>query len=237
MILADTRGRLSPADRQLVLLLLSRGSASRRVRLERQLADDGIDVLLDAPELFERLVAVRSVLVPSEALFYYVALRHVLRVAGADDRNLADYLAALLLAFGRRDRAWRVDWNDDHKHQYLVDILADLSVSHGDRQFKVMAHMGNYALWLAGMFPDYIAARQLRRGGPAVDYYERLGQQGYDLASSHVLADRFGLGVIFRVASDRFRQLRQALNRLSDRVLFPQHYSAFRIARALEPPA
>src|ERR671927_876172 len=124
MIRANTRGRLTAADLQLVILLLSRGSAHRRAYLERRLATEGPDPLLDAPELLERLLTVRTMLVPSEALFFYVAVRHALRRAGVDDRELADYLAALLLDFGQRDRAWRVDWHDDPQPRYLGDIVA-----------------------------------------------------------------------------------------------------------------
>ena len=119
----------------------------------------------------------------------------------------------------------------------MVDILADLSSSQGTRQFKVMVHMGNYALWLVGVFPDYIAARRLRKGGPDVEYYERLGQHGYQLASDHELADRLGMEPIFRSAADRFSQVRRALNRLSDRCLFPHRFSPDRLLRELEDPA
>ena len=218
MIRANTRSRLGASDLQLVVLLLSRGSARRRAYLERRLATEGPDALLDAPELPERLLAVRTVLVPSEALFFYVVLRHTLLNAGVDHRDLADYLAAVLLEFGRRDRAWRVDWNDDQHHVYVVDILHDLSATDGERRFKVLAHLGNYALWLAGLFPDYIAARRLRRGGPGLSYYEALGRRGFEQASDHVLADRYGLDGVFRTASERFPQLRQALNGVSERI-------------------
>jgi len=233
MIRADTRGRLTAADLQLVILLLSRGSAHRRASLERRLAAEGPDALLDAPELPERLLAVRTMLVPSEALFLYVVTRHALVRAGIDDRDLADYLAAMVLDFGRRDRAWRIDWNDDQRHAYLVDILSDLEASDGERRFKVLAHLGNYALWLAGLFPDYIAARRLRKGGPDVTYYDALGRRGYGLASDHALADQYGLDGVFRVAAERFPSLRSALNGLSDRLFFPGHVSADRIARDL----
>lgn len=96
-----------------MILLLSRGSAHRRASHERRLATEGPDPLLDTPELLERLLTVRSMLVPSEALFFYVVVRHALRKAGVDDRELADYLSAMLLDFGQRDRAWRIDWHDD----------------------------------------------------------------------------------------------------------------------------
>ena len=114
MIRANTRGRLTAADLQLVILLLSRGSAHRRAYLERRLANEGPDSLLDSPDLLERLLTVRSMLLPSEALFFYVLVRHALRRSGLEERELADYLAALLLEFGQRDRL-AVDWNDDHR--------------------------------------------------------------------------------------------------------------------------
>ena len=221
MIRANTRGRLTAADLQLVILLLSRGSGPRRADLERRLTSEGPDALLDAPDLFERLVTVRSMLLPSQALFFYVVVRHALRAASIEDRDLADYLSALLLEFGQRDRAWRVDWNDDQRHRYLVDILTDLEATVGDRRFKVMVHLGNYALWLSGLFPDYIAARRLRKAGPDVSYYDALGSRGFGLASDHVLAEEYGLETVLRIAAERFPALRSALNGVSDRLLFP----------------
>ncbi|HTK40425.1 MAG TPA: hypothetical protein VL287_02455 [Gemmatimonadales bacterium] len=233
MIRADTRSRLNAADLQLVVLLLSRGSAHRRAALERRLQAEGPDAVLDSTELLERLLAVRTVLVPSEALFFYVLVRHTLKHAGIDDRELADYLASMLLDFGRRDRAWRIDWNDDQRHRYLVDILMDLEASEGERRFRVMVHLGNYALWLAGLFPDYIAARHLRKGGPDVAYYDALGRRGFGLASDHALADRYGLDGVLRTAAERFPSVRGALNGLSDRVFFPGTATADRTLRDL----
>lgn len=221
MILANTRGRLRAADLELVLLLLSRGSASRRAVLERRLAQEGPDALLDAPELPEALLAVRTIMVPSEVLFFYVLLRHRLRAAEVDSRELADYLAAMVLEFGRRDRATRVDWHDDHVHRYLVDLLADIEASQGERRFRVMAHLGNYALWLAGLFPQYIEARRVRAGGPDLGYYDRLGRQGFAMASDHALADRYQLEGVFETAAERFPAIRGALNVLSSQVFFP----------------
>src|SRR5882724_6424148 len=233
MIRADTRSRLTAADLQLVVLLLSRGSAHRRVAIERRLQAEGPDALLDASELLERLLAVRTMLVPSEALFFYVLVRHTLRRAGIDDREMSDYLAAMLLDFGRRDRAWRIDWHDDQRHHYLTDIVMDLEASEGERRFRVMVHLGNYALWLAGLFPDYIAARQLRKGGPDVTYYDALGRRGFGLASDHALADRYGLDGVLRTASERFPSLRGALNGMSDRVFFPATRTVDRTLRDL----
>jgi hypothetical protein len=221
MILANTRGQLKPRDLELVVLLLSRGSALRRAKLERQLEREGPDPLLDQPELAERLLAVRSMLVPSEGLFFYVLVRHRLLSVGLEDREVADYLAALLLEFGRRDRANRVDWHDDQSHRYLVDIVADLDQTQGARRFRVMVHLGNYALWLGGLFPQYIEARRLRHGGPDLGYYDALGRRGFAMASDHALADHYRLESILQTVTERYPTLRGALNVLSARILFP----------------
>ena len=231
MIRADTRSRLGQADLHLLLLLLSRGSAARRRGLERRLEREGPDALLDTDELPDRLLAVRTLLVPSDHLFFYVMVRHALRSHGVDDRELADYLAAMLMAFGQRDRAWRIDWHDDQQHRYLVDILQDVEVTTGERRFRVLVHLGNYALWLSGVFPDYIAARQLKRGGPALAYYEALGSRGYGMASDHALAESTGLESILRSASDHFGDVRTSLNEVSDRVFFPGAVTPVRLDR------
>src|SRR5207302_113701 len=94
MILANVRGRLRAQDFLLVALALAHGDTARRARYERQLLEEGPDELLDEPGLLAALLALRTLMVPSPALFTYVAVRHTLRAAGVDDRALADYLAA-----------------------------------------------------------------------------------------------------------------------------------------------
>jgi hypothetical protein len=235
MILANLRSRLRAVDLRLVVLALSCGDPARRARCERLLLEEGPDRLLDDPALLPALLAVRSLVVPSPPLFAYVAVRHTLLAGGADDRELADYLAALLLEFGAHGRHTRVRQTDDESYHYLVDIVASLAGQDegSEREFLLQMHLGNYSLWLAGLFPDHIAARRTRAGGPDLPYYDELGRQGYDLASRHRLAERFGVAAIFRAAADRFPTLRVAFNRLSDRVFFPNVTSPEKILRSM----
>ena len=235
MILANLRSRLKAVDLRLVVLALSRGDAARRARCERLLLEEGPDPLLDDPALLAALVAVRSLVVPSPALFAYVAVRHTLLAGGVDDRTLADYLGALFLEFGDHERRARVRQTDDESFHYLVDIVAGIAGQDegGERGFLMQAHLGNYSLWLAGLFPDYIAARRNRAGGPDLPYYDELGRHGYDLASRHRLAEHFGVAAIFRAAADRFPTLRVAFNRLSDQVFFPNVTTPEKILRSM----
>lgn len=216
-------------------LALARGDAARRTRCERALLEEGPDRLLDEPELLEALLALRTLVVPSPQLFTYVAIRHTLLAAGVDDRELADYLTGLVLEFGDHDRHTRIRRTDDTTYGYLVDLVGDLTAldDTGERGFLLRAHLGNYSLWLAGLFPDYIAARRSRKGGPDLPYYDELGRQGYHLASQHQLAERFGVAGLYRAAADRFPTLRVAFNRLSDRMFFPNVSTPDKILRNL----
>jgi hypothetical protein len=163
-------------------------------------------------------------------------VRHALKRSGLEDVRLADYVGALVFEFGLRDRAWRITEHDDAEYRYLVDILAAAEATPGRRGFLLSAHLGNFSLWLAGIFPDYITERRARRGGPDLAYYEALGAQGFRLASDDQLATRLDLADILANAAERFSEIRVALNRLSDREFFRVH-SAGRLLRQVADDA
>lgn len=207
MITADARSRITAQDLELLCAALGLRAATLR----------GLDAVLDRREVATFLLDGRMP-GPSPSLLFYVLVRHSLLDVGVLDPSVADYFAAMLREFGVGQRATRIDDVDDQDHRYLVDILAELAVSTGDRQFRVSVHLGNYALWLSGVFPERIAAQRLRRGGPDVSYYESLGGRGYAEASEHRLAGRAGLEDVLRTAAERVHDVRLALNRVSSRL-------------------
>jgi hypothetical protein len=231
MILANLRERISANDVELVIRLLSRGDAAHRGDLMRMAGEYGVDSLLDAPELPELLRTARSLEQPSTALFIYVTVRHTLLASGIDDRRLSDYLGALVLEFGLRDRAHRISRLDDEQYHYLTDLVADIAAVAGRRGFLLRAHLGNFSLWMAGIFPDHITAREERRGGPGLQYFEELGTRGFRLAANHSLAKQLDLAGLYSMAAESFSAIRVALNRLADRVLFPHVNTPGRLLR------
>jgi hypothetical protein len=237
MIAATVRSALSRTDEDLALSLLCSGDAER-ARLAGRVREEGADVLWDDPRLLPALLECRELAAPSAALFYYVAVRRVLLEAGIGEPEVSDYCASLVLAFGLRDRAWRIGEYDENRYAYVVELIEESRRAEGERGFRVQAHLGNFSLWLSGIFPDYIAARRTRKGGPDLSFYEDAGSSGFLAASAHVLAGRYGLNGVLRTAGRRFRDLRLALNRMSDRLFFPNVTSVDRLLRQVgEGPA
>lgn len=237
MIVANVRRQLRRDDAQLVLRLISRGSDAEYARAEATLRDQGLDDILDDPRLLPALIEARQGACASYPLFSYVVVRHALRGVGEQDRVLADYVAGILLHFGLRDRAHRVAQADDEWYTTLAELAGAADGPDARRTFLVRAHLGNYALWLSGLFPDHIASRHWRRGAPDLDYYEAMGRRGFTLAAEHDLADEHGVRTLYATAAERFPVLRLALNRVSDAYLFPGHHSPDRLLREVSDAA
>ena len=237
MIFANVRAQLTRDDAQLALRLVARGSASGYDHAEARLRDDGIDALLDDPRLLAALLEAPQGAHASFGLFSYVVVRHALQQAGEPSRLLADYVAALLMEFGARDRAHRVAGHDDQTWDTLAALNAEIESADARRSFLVRAHLGNYALWLSGLFPDHIEQRRWRRGGPDLEYYEELGRRGFRLAADHRLATEHGLATLYATAAERFGLLRVALNSVSDALFFPHVHTPERLMRQVRDEA
>jgi len=222
VIVPNVRASFGRAEASFVVWLLTRGSEQECTRAEERLREEGFDAILDDPRTLNALLAHGGFSSASEPLVFYVLVRHALLEGNIGDRVIADYLAALLINFGRGRRAYRLSDDEFPEYFYLVDLQDAAENASGYRQFLLRAHLGEYALWLSGLFPDHIAARVQRRGAPGLGYYQELGVHGYRGAADHRDAERNGLERVYRACANTFPALRVALNRISDRHLFPQ---------------
>jgi hypothetical protein len=237
MILANARHRLSREDAQLAVRLVARDSADELERVQQRLVDEGIDAILDDDRLPGALLGSRFGAYASLPLFLYVMVRHALLRAGERDRALSDYLAEVMLAFGARGRAARISEADDELYDTLAGLLDDVNDRDPRRAFLVRVHLGNQALWIAGLFPDYVEQRKWRRGGPDLGYFEELGRRGFELAAEHQIAEQYGMAEVYAAVAARFGLLRVALNSVSDALLFPNVHTPERLMRQVEDEA
>jgi len=236
MILADTRHSLTRDDAQFAARMLAEGGDNLE-RLEARLADEGIDAILDDPRLPKALLRDPRGAHASFRLFAYVMIRHALQRAGEGDRSLADYVSSIVIHFGFRDRAQRIAKGDDEVYDALVELVDEINDGDPRRSFLVRTHLGNYSLWLSGIFPDYIEQRRWRRGGPDLEYYEEMGRRGFQLAADHRLAEEHGLATLYATAAERFGILRVALNAVSDSLFFPTLNTPERLMRQVRDEA
>lgn len=220
MIVPHVRDSFGRAEAAFVIWLLSRGAEAERDRLEARLREQGFDAILDDPRTLNAVLAGPGFSSASLELTCYLLVRQALLEDGMSDRMLADYVTSIVVAFGRTSRAFRPG-DEPRQFFHLSDIVSAGDAATGSRTFMLRVHLGEFALWLSGLFPDHITARTRRRGAPGLDYYEQLGATGYRLAARSPDAESYGLRGVYSVCADGFPNLRIALNRIADRHLFP----------------
>jgi hypothetical protein len=217
VIRANCRERFTAADFDFVVRTLSR-SLTDQVSIVDLLSDaETRDAVLDNPRLVDAILSNAGHLRISSQFYFYVLARHVLQQAGIGDRKLCDYVASLLEAFSHAS-VLRAPHTADSVEQYVSDMLIALQRVTPEQAFLLRAHVGNYSLFISGIFHENTQRRTLR-GGPDLRFYEQIGRTNYQMVASHAAARRCELDDVFEGLADRFRDVRCALNRLSDQLL------------------
>jgi hypothetical protein len=218
MIRANCRARFTAADFDFVVRTLAR-SDTDHVSLVDLLSDaETRDSVLDHPRLVDAILSNASHLQISSQFYFYVLARHVLQQAGIGDRKLCDYVGSLLETFSRASCLRSPHTSSDSVQQYICDMLIALQRVTPEQAFLLRAHVGNYSLFVSGIFHENTQRRSLR-GGPDLRFYEQIGRTNYQLLASHAAARRCELNDVFEELADRFRDVRLALNQLSDQLL------------------
>jgi len=218
MVRANCRARFTAADFDFIVRTLAR-SQTDQVSLVDLLSDlETRDSILDHPRLVDAILNHCGHLRISSQFYFYVLARHVLQQGGIGDRKLCDYVASLLETFSRANRLQMLENIDNRAQQYISDMLIALRRANPEQTFLLRAHIGNYSLFISGIFHENTQRRSLR-GGPDIEFYEQVGRTNYQLVSSHAAARRCELDDVFEELAGRFRDVRMALNQLSDQLL------------------
>ena len=225
VVQANCRTRFTASDFDFIVRVLSH-SQREAVSLVNLLTDaDTRDSLLDHAALSDAILSQNGHLSISPQFYFYVLTRSVLRRSGLDDRALCDYLASLLDEF-TRTAALRhpmavpgADGATPRGLVYLSDLLEALREASPAQAFFLRARLGDYTLFLTGMFPGNIERRRSRRGAPGCSFYEEMGRASYRAAASHEVARHRGLTGVFNGLAEQFHEVRLALNQLADRLL------------------
>ena len=181
-----------------------------------------VESMLNSESLFNK-IRDRSLLILeiSPFLFFSVLLRRSLmdqRILG--DKKVINYIANLLSLFVKADRLYRIHRNDKQTHHYLTDMVQEAATADTRRQFLIYSHIGNYSLYLTGIFPQWIEYRRRYKNRPVgAQFYIDFGREYYDRASEHAMAREYDLGEVFFRLSIMFEVYKEALNHLAKQYL------------------
>jgi hypothetical protein len=215
-IVPSCRDQLSADDFAFIVTSLARGERSL-ASLRDLLTDPQVrDEALDSDRLFHALLESTHALPVSARLYFYVLTRRVLKQFG---RDVADYIATVLVAFLEMRRLRTLPNHPENVVDYVSDMLAALSKASSEEEFHIRTHVGNYTLFMSGIFPEHLQHRTRFRGAPGMSFYQDLGSRNYRMAAHHRLAEEHELTKLYEDISEGFGEVRFGLNQMSERLL------------------
>ncbi len=220
MVFPNCRAHFTAEDIAFMAAVLTAGDREAGF-LKALLTDPDVrDGILDDERLLRAIQDRGDCLTISAHLYFYVLVRHVLRQAGIPDVEAADYVAELLAEYSCARRLLPPLWDPALRADYLIDLLLALP-SVRDREYVALTeHIGNFALFVAGLYPQWIESRRQHQGAPGLEYFEHVGQWSFEEASRHPAARALGLSDLLAVLAASFHSIRLALNQLGERLIF-----------------
>ena len=177
-----------------------------------------LESMLTSQSVVQRVIFDREKLLRiSPFLLFNVLLRQVLDDhRRAAERRVVNYLANLMALFVTQHRLYRIDSADAEAYGYLVDMIEQAVSADRRRRFLVHAHVGNFSLFMTGMFGAYLEER-FKHGRRTVgtDYYADLGSASFSQASVLPPAQEYELTDVFVRLALTFDTYRRALGNIA----------------------
>src|SRR5438067_13016044 len=154
---------------------------------------------------------------PLRRLFAELVHRHLSLAAGLHDPALKDYIAGVLTEFTHVDNLYRLRNASGKRLEDVGEMLLESDPRFRGRSFdyerEVRKHIGDYTLFLAGLFPEYVARlpRRSLRLDALVDYV-RAGKESYAVVASFNIFEYKNDAPLFARLSDHFELCVLALN-------------------------
>ena len=151
------------------------------------------------------------------------------------DREVTGYVSALLIDFVHVDHLYRIRNSRGKRLEEVGEMLVEsnplLDAASFERERQVRKHIGDYTLFLTGMFPEYVATlprRGLRLDG-LIDYV-KAGKESYRIVGAFDQFEYRREAPLFRRLAEQFEYCVHGLNRVKSNLegLRQEHYQFWR---------
>jgi hypothetical protein len=148
---------------------------------------------------------------PLRRLFRRLTEQTFARALGWDEPAVVGYVSDLLADFTHVERLYRVRTAQGRRIEDVAEMLLEGDLLHRaasiEREWEVHKHIGDFTLFMTGLFPEYV--RRLRHPRPLVSPdslvdYVQTGKRSYRVASEFTHGQFAGTAPLFRKLSEHF---------------------------------
>lgn len=148
---------------------------------------------------------------PLRRLFCVLTEKSFTEKLGWPDLNVTQYVSNLLVEFAHTDHLYSICNRQGQRLDTVVDLLFEsevlLEAQSLDREREVHRHIGDFTLFMAGLFPEYL--RRLKTAGLIyhkdflVDYV-KTGKRSYGIVAQVTAGPSNDDSPLFRKLSENF---------------------------------
>jgi hypothetical protein len=122
---------------------------------------------------------------------------------GINDTTITTYVARLLCEFSEADKLYKVRDDEGRPIHSLEDMLQASDPVHGtatsfDAERAVRKHIGDYALFVSGMYPESMDPYRRRHGQQSFEELVKVGKESYYIVSQFDLEEYADEAPMFR---------------------------------------
>lgn len=146
---------------------------------------------------------------PLRTLFAELVQTRLMGSAQLNDAAAAEYIAGVLVDFCHADNLYKIRSSKGKRLEDVGEMLIASNPLLDGRSFiyerEVRKHIGDYTLFLAGIFPEYVARihREKRPLDSFVDYL-KAGKESYSVVAAFDQFEFRDQAPLFRRLADRF---------------------------------
>jgi len=148
---------------------------------------------------------------PLRRLFSLLVERNFREAVGWPEPSVMGYLSNLLTDFTHIDNVYRIKNAKGKRVEEVAEMLLEGDVMHRassfDREREVHKHIGDYTLFMTGIFPEYLKRLRESPGLATADAlldYVRTGKRSYYIVSEFIYGPYRDTAPLFRRLSDNF---------------------------------
>jgi len=140
---------------------------------------------------------------PLEPFFRQMVRNSFAGKLGIHDTAITQYVARLLCEFTEADKLYKVRDEEGRPLHSLDDMVQAADPVHGtaasfDAERAVRKHIGDYALFVSGMYPESGEPHRRRHGHESLEELVRVGKESYYIVSQFDLEEYADEAPMFR---------------------------------------
>lgn len=148
---------------------------------------------------------------PLRRLFRVLTERSLGGTLGFDDPDVVGYLSDLLVDFTRIENVYRIRSASGRRVEDVAELLLEGDLLHRaasiDREREVHRHIGDYTMFMAGLFPEAlqrIRARRVILNRDVLIDYVRTGKRSYHIVAEYTFGGYGKHAPLYRKLSEQF---------------------------------